>query len=149
MDGFSKTYGVTGWRLGWIHGPSELIDKMTMIQQYTFVCAPHPLQWGAIRALDLDMTTQVNAYRDRRDFLLQGLRSHGYDVAPSGGAFYLFPKVPDGAGTGTQFVNQAIENELLVIPGNIFSERDTHFRISYAAREETLARGLEVLGRLV
>ncbi|MEM8943591.1 MAG: aminotransferase class I/II-fold pyridoxal phosphate-dependent enzyme [Planctomycetota bacterium] len=149
VDGFSKSHGVTGWRLGWMHGPAALIDKITMLQQYTFVCAPHPLQWGAIAALETDMTLQVEEYRQRRDLMVSGLEHAGYEVAPTGGAFYVFPKVPDRRGTGTEFVTRAIENELLVIPGNIFSERDTHFRISYAATVETLQRGLEVLARLV
>jgi aspartate/methionine/tyrosine aminotransferase len=69
-------------------------------------------------------------------------------VAPTGGAFYVFPQVPAGRGTGQEFVARCIENELLVIPGGIFSRRDTHFRISYAASPQTLERGLEVLRRL-
>lgn len=149
VDGFSKSFGVTGWRLGWMHGPAALIDKMTMLQQYSFVCAPHPLQWGAIEALDTDMTPQVDEYRIRRDLMVVGLEDSGYEVAPTGGAFYVFPKVPEGRGTGTEFVTRAIENQLLVIPGEIFSRRDSHFRISYAATLETLERGLEVLRRLV
>jgi len=148
VDGFSKSYGATGWRLGWIHGPSALIDKFTMLQQYTFVCAPHPLQWAALAALDIDMTSRVDEYRKRRDLIVSGLEDAGYEVAPTGGAFYVFPKVPEGAGTGTQFVTRAIENELLIIPGSIFSSRDTHFRISYAATGETIERGLEVLRRI-
>ena len=148
VDGFSKSYGVTGWRLGWMHGPSALIEKLTMLQQYTFVCAPHPLQWAAIAALETDMTPQINEYASRRDLIVDGLRDAGYEVAPTGGAFYVFPKVPDGCGTGTEFVSRAIENELLIIPGNIFSARDTHFRISYAATVETIERGLEVLRRI-
>ena len=56
IDGFSKTYGVTGWRLGFVHGPAAIIDKLTMLQQYTFVCAPHPLQFAAVAALDVDMS---------------------------------------------------------------------------------------------
>ena len=148
VDGFSKSYGVTGWRLGWMHGPAALIEKITMLQQYTFVCAPHPLQWAAFAALEVDMTAQVNEYRKRRDFIVTGLRNAGYEVAPTGGAFYVFPKVPEGRGTGTDFVTQAIDNELLIIPGNIFSARDTHFRISYATSIETLERGLEVLRKL-
>ena len=59
VDGFSKTYGVTGWRLGFVHGPSAIIDKLTMLQQYTFVCAPHPLQWAAVAALDVDMSEHI------------------------------------------------------------------------------------------
>ncbi len=65
VDGFSKTYGVTGWRLGFVHGPSAIIDKLTMLQQYTFVCAPHPLQWAALAALDVDMSEQIDSYRRR------------------------------------------------------------------------------------
>jgi len=148
MDGFSKTYGVTGWRLGWVHGPSELIDKMTMLQQYTFVCAPHPLQWAAITALEIDMSAQVAAYRERRDFITNGLQAAGYEMARAGGAFYLFPKVPAEYESASAFVKRAIENQLLIIPGNIFSRRDSHFRISYAASLETLERGLEVLKKL-
>jgi aspartate aminotransferase/aminotransferase len=148
VDGFSKSYGVTGWRLGWVHGPSAIIDKMTMLQQYTFVCAPHPLQSGALAALDVDMSAQAAAYSRRCRLILDGLRDAGYETAPASGAFYVFPKVPEGRGTGSQFVARAIENELLVIPGGIFSRRDTHFRISYAASEATIERGLDVLRRL-
>jgi aspartate/methionine/tyrosine aminotransferase len=148
VDGFSKTYAVTGWRMGWIHGPTAIIDKLTMMQQYTFVCAPHPLQWAGLTALDTDMSAQVAEYRRRRDFIVDGLRDAGYEVAPTGGAFYVFPKVPAGKGTGAEFVARAIEKELLIIPGNIFSQHDTHFRISYAASWDTLERGLAVLREL-
>lgn len=166
VDGFSKTYGVTGWRLGFVHGSSAIIDKMTMLQQYTFVCAPHPLQWAAVAALDLDMTEHIDAYRRKRDRVVAGLTEAGYNVTQPGGAFYVFPEVPNCAGktngsasqmgrpsgtpeTGTEFVGRAIANELLVIPGNIFSARDTHFRISYAASDETIERGLKVLEHLI
>ena len=148
IDGFSKTYGVTGWRLGFVHGPSAVVDKLTMLQQYTFVCAPHPLQWAALAACDVDMSDQVASYRRRRDLVVTGLEQAGYRVAQPGGAFYVFPEVPDGGGTGTQFVQRAIERELLIIPGNVFSVKDTHFRISYAASDETLKRGAEVLRKV-
>lgn len=148
VDGFSKTYGVTGWRMGWIHGPAAIIDKLTMLQQYTFVCAPHPLQYGGIAALDTDMSGQVAEYRKRRDFVVDGLRDAGYEVAPTGGAFYVFPRVPKGYANSTEFVAKAIEKELLIIPGHIFSRHDTHFRISYAASWDTLERGLAVLREL-
>jgi aspartate aminotransferase/aminotransferase len=155
VDGFSKTYGVTGWRLGFVHGPSPIIDKLTMLQQYTFVCAPHPLQWAALAALDEDMSAQIASYRTRRDLVTAGLEEAGYSVVKPGGAFYVFPEVPQctGGASGTQqsssdFVARSIQNELLVIPGGIFSGRDTHFRISYAASEATIERGLQVLQRL-
>jgi aspartate aminotransferase/aminotransferase len=148
VDGFSKTYGVTGWRLGFIHGPAPVIDKITMLQQYTFVCAPHPLQWAAAAALDVDMSHHIAAYRQKRDRVVAGLREAGYNVNTPGGAFYVFPHVPEHAASGSDFVARAIENELLVIPGGIFSSRDTHFRISYAASNATIDRGLEVLAKL-
>jgi aspartate aminotransferase/aminotransferase len=148
VDGFSKTYGVTGWRLGFVHGPAAIIDKMTMLQQYTFVCAPHPLQWAAVAALDVDMSEYIDAYRRKRDLVVTGLRKAGYLVTEPGGAFYVFPQVPQGAGTGSEFVARAIEKELLIIPGGIFSRRDTHFRISYAASDATIERGLAVLMKL-
>jgi aspartate/methionine/tyrosine aminotransferase len=146
VDGFSKTYGVTGWRLGFVHGPAELVDKMTALQQYTYVCAPQPLQWAMLAALDVDMQPYVDTYRGRRNLLVAGLRDAGYEVAQPGGAFYVFPRAPWG--TGSEFVSEAIARELLIIPGKIFSGRDTHFRISYAASEATIRRGLEVLADL-
>jgi aspartate aminotransferase/aminotransferase len=131
-----------------MHGPAAIIDKLTMLQQYTFVCAPHPLQWAALAALDIDMSEYVAAYRRRRDLVVSGLTEAGYRVANPGGAFYAFPQVPDGRGTASEFVGRAIAEELLIIPGGIFSSRDTHFRISYAASEETIQRGLAVLAKL-
>ena len=144
VDGFSKSYGMTGWRIGWVHGPSEVIEKMAALQQYTFVCAPHPLQQAALGATDVDITPLVGSYRERRDHVVAGLRDAGYEVAQPGGAFYVFPKVPTDE-SASDFVARCIEHELLVIPGSIFSARDTHFRLSYAATMETIDRGLEVL----
>jgi aspartate/methionine/tyrosine aminotransferase len=155
VDGFSKTYGVTGWRLGFVHGPSAIIDKLTMLQQYTFVCAPHPLQWAALAALEVDMSEQMMAYRQKRDLVVAGLSEAGYSFARPGGAFYVFPEVPSSTGgasgtreSASEFVARCIENELLVIPGGIFSGRDTHFRISFAASESTIERGIDVLAKL-
>ena len=145
IDGFSKTYGMTGWRLGYAHGPAEIIQQMIKLQQYTFVCAPQPAQWAGIAALDVDMQSHIDAYRRKRDLIVAGL-SEDYEVVKPGGAFYVFPKTPWG--TGDQFVHKAIEHKLLVIPGQIFSRRDTHFRISYAAPDATIQRGLEVLRKL-
>jgi len=145
IDGFSKSYGMTGWRVGYCHGPKEVIREMLKLQQYTFVCAPQPFQWASSVALDVDMTPHIDAYRKKRDAIVAGL-ADDFELAMPGGAFYAFPKVPWG--TATEFVAKAIENELLIIPGNIFSGRDTHFRLSYAASDETIARGIEILKRV-
>jgi aspartate aminotransferase/aminotransferase len=143
IDGFSKSYGMTGWRIGFAHGPEEIITAMTKLQQYTFVCAPHPLQFGAAAALDIDMGRYIADYARKRDRIAAGLTDAGYDLVLPGGAFYAFPKTPWG--TGSEFVAAAIERGLLIIPGNIFSHRDTHFRLSYAASDATIERGLDVL----
>jgi len=145
IDGFSKSHAMTGWRLGFVHGPAEIIDTMIKLQQYPFVCAPQPVQWAGAVAMDVDITPYVESYHKRRDLLTSGI-SDLYEIASPGGAFYVFPKVPWG--TGAEFVAEAIKNNLLIIPGNIFSQQDTHFRISYAASQRTIERGIEVLRKL-
>lgn len=145
IDGFSKTYGITGWRLGFLHGPAAIVDEVIKLQQYTFVCAPQPAQWAGLAAMDVDMSEAIAAYRRRRDLLVEGIRDL-YDVQPPGGAFYVFPRAPWG--TGTELVERAIDNNLLIIPGNVFSRQDTHFRISYAADPSVIQRGIEVLRKL-
>ncbi len=145
IDGFSKSHAMTGWRVGFASGPREVMESMAKFQQYSFVCAPQPAQWAAIRALKTDMTCFKDSYREKRNRLIAGLESH-YEIEIPGGAFYVFPQAPWG--TGSEFVEAAITNNLLVIPGNIFSKRDTHFRISYAASDEVIDRGIEVLVRL-
>jgi aspartate/methionine/tyrosine aminotransferase len=145
IDGFSKTYAMTGWRVGYAHGPAAVINEMTKLQQYTFVCAPQPAQWAAATALDVDISSHIADYRRKRDLLVDGIKDL-YELATPGGAFYAFPKVPTG--TGTEFVTRAIQEQLLIIPGEIFSSQDTHVRISYAADDAVIERGIEVLRRL-
>jgi aspartate aminotransferase/aminotransferase len=145
VDGFSKSHAMTGWRLGFAHGPGRLIEEMIKLQQFTFVCAPSVAQYAGLAAWDTDLAPQVDAYRAKRDFMVAGLKDR-YDLAPAGGAFYLFARAPGGSGQA--FVERAIRQELLIIPGGVFSCRDTHFRLSYAADQRTLERGVEILRRL-
>ncbi|MEZ6072084.1 MAG: aminotransferase class I/II-fold pyridoxal phosphate-dependent enzyme [Pirellulales bacterium] len=145
IEGFSKTYAMTGWRVGYAHGPTEVIEAMTRMQQYSFVCAPQPLQWGAAAADRVDMSGHVAEYRQKRDLFVGGINDL-YDVVTPGGAFYAFVGAPWG--TATEFVAEAIANNLLIIPGKVFSHRDTHFRVSYAASDQTIRRGIDVLRRL-
>jgi aspartate aminotransferase/aminotransferase len=145
IDGFSKSHSMTGWRIGWAHGPKHVIQEMIKLQQFTFVCSPHPVQWAGVTAWNYDVSDRVAEYRRKRDLMVRELKDD-FEIHGAGGAFYLFLKTPWG--TGTEFVAEAIRNELLIIPGNVFSARDTHFRISYAASEETLLRGAEVLRKL-
>ncbi len=145
IDGFSKSHSMTGWRVGWCHGPAHIVQQMMKLQQFTFVCAPHPMQWAALAAWQHDVSANVAEYKGKRDLLLAELGEH-FDIQGAQGAFYFF--LPAPWGTGSEFVKQAIENNLLIIPGNVFSPQDTHFRISYAAPDETLLRGAEVLRKL-
>ncbi|HZZ78176.1 MAG TPA: aminotransferase class I/II-fold pyridoxal phosphate-dependent enzyme [Gemmataceae bacterium] len=145
FDGFSKAYGMTGLRLGFCHGPRRLIDEMIKLQQFTYVCAPSIVQHAGVAALDCDLSDIVADYKRKRDRLVSALKG-SYEIVPPGGAFYLFVKAPWG--TGSEFVAEAIRNNLLIIPGKAFSKHDTHFRISYAASDMMIERGIEILLRL-
>jgi aspartate aminotransferase/aminotransferase len=145
FDGFSKSHAMTGWRLGFAHGPRQLIEQMAVVQQFSFICAPSMVQHAGAVAWDYDVSGIVADYKQKRDRLCAGLRERFEFVRP-GGAFYLFVKAPWGS--GTDFVSEAIRNNLLIIPSVTFSKRDTHFRISYAAEDATIDRGMEILNRL-
>ncbi|MCB9838856.1 MAG: aminotransferase class I/II-fold pyridoxal phosphate-dependent enzyme [Phycisphaeraceae bacterium] len=145
IRGFGKTYGCTGWRMGYVAGPTPLVDQIAKLQQYSFVCAPSIAQWGCVAAFGVDQTETVLRYQKRRDMVVGALREHT-NVATPGGAFYVFPEIPPSLGiTGRQFVERAIERNVLTIPGNVFSKRDTHVRLSYATDEAKLERGVEIL----
>ena len=149
LGGFSKSYAMSGWRLGYAAANEvlkDVIEEMTKIQQYTFVCAPSPFQKAAIAALDYDVSSFVAAYRKKRDLIYEGLKDK-FELVRPGGAFYAFVKSPTK--TATEFVEKAIANNVLIIPGNVFSEKDTHFRISYATSDEKIERGIEILRGLV
>lgn len=145
IDGFSKSHSMTGLRLGFAHGPSCVIQQMMKLQQFTFVCAPHPVQWAGLAALDLDLSHYTADYSGKRDLIVAELQDD-FEINGGEGAFYLFLKTPWG--TGTEFVTEAIRNNLLVIPGQVFSPVDTHFRISFAADDEVLKRGAEILRKV-
>lgn len=142
LDGFSKSHAMLGWRIGYASGPAHVIQEMIKLQQYTYICAPSFAQKAAIHALTHDMTTYVDAYRKKRDMVYEGLKNH-YEMQKPGGAFYAFVKAPGD--DASAFVKNAIAHNLLIIPGNVFSEKDTHFRISYAASDDTIARGIDIL----
>jgi len=148
LRGFSKSYAMTGWRLAYMAAGESLknvIEEMTKIQQYTFVCAPTPFQKAAIAALDYEISDFVDAYRKKRDLLYEGLKDK-FELIKPGGAFYAFVKAPGGS--GSKFVEKAIKNNVLIIPGNVFSEKDTHFRISYATSDAKIQEGIEILRSL-
>ncbi len=145
IDGFSKSHAMTGWRVGYVHGPADVMATMLKIQQYSFVCSPQPFQWAALRALEVSVDGHIQDYRRKRDMVVDGL-SDKYEITRPGGAFYVFPKAP--MNSGAAFVEKAIQHGLLIIPGNIFSARDSHFRISFAASDQMLEQGIDLLRKL-
>ena len=147
VDGFGKTYGMPGWRLGFAHGPGGRHPRDDQVAAVQFHLCAASVSMGGRRgdgrryvAADRCLPPQTRHARGRL--------ADDYEFAPPGGAFYMFPKTPWG--TGMDFVARAIEKyQLLIIPGNVFSRRDTHFRISYATDDRVLERGIEALRKLV
>lgn len=149
IRGYGKTYGVTGWRLGYAAGPRQIIAEMTKLQQYSFVCAPAPLQYGVAEAFNVDMEPTIAQYRARRDIVLKHLSPKTRCSVPHG-AFYVFVEVPPRLGqTGRQFHERALEAGVVVIPGGVFSSKDTHFRISYTVSEAELEKAGAILAGLM
>jgi len=149
LRGFSKSYAMTGWRLGYAVGPKELIDAMGRMQQFTFVCAPSMVQYAGATALTTDVSSFVTAYERKRDMVVQAISPLAKMGVPTG-AFYAFVEVPKHLNmTGSQFVEKAVKRGLLIIPGSAFSTRDTHFRISYTTTDEKLQQGLNILKDLL
>lgn len=146
LVGHSKTFGMTGWRLGYACGPKEVVQAMAKVQQYSFVCAPSIVQYAALACPQVDHSGNLAAYRRKRD-LMVGILSQQFEIGAPDGAFYLWAKAPKGH-TGDSFVAKAIANNCLIIPGSVFSERASHFRICYTVPDATLQRGAELLCKL-
>ena len=147
ISGFTKAYGMPGWRVGYAAGPQQLLDKMKTLQQFTFVCAPSMAQQACVTALGVDVDQHCRDYRKKRDMIVEGLRD-AYRLTPPGGSFYVFPQVPEGYESDMAFVERALGENLLIVPGSAFSTRNTHFRISFAAEDDRLDRGIEILNRI-
>ena len=152
LGGFSKSYGVPGWRMGYATGPSTVLDALKTLQQFSFVCAPAPFQHALVAAMpDIDLTPYRDEYRGKRDLLVEQLHP-AFRLSRPEGAFYAFPQLPkdkDGVQVASDvFVEAAIEKNVLIVPGKAFSARDTHFRVSFAATDERLEAGVQVLNEL-
>jgi aspartate/methionine/tyrosine aminotransferase len=149
VRGYGKTYGCTGWRMGYAAGPKQIIDGMLKLKQQTFVCAPSVMQHSLIGAFDVDLTPLIERFTDRRDMVVEMLGDITELVIPEG-AFYAFPKIPEGLNMcGIEFTSKAADHNVLVIQGEVFSNLDTHFRISFAVPDDKLEQGLSVLRKLL
>lgn len=147
MNGFSKEHAMTGWRLGYITGPQEIIDAINELQQYAVMGSSTIAQHAAIAALRQRPTQLVEKYRAKRDYAVQALQRLGYKVQGAEGAYYVFVKSPNNL-TDTEFVDRASEHKLILVPGRAFSQLHGYFRLSYGADMATLKRGIEVLETL-
>ncbi len=149
IRGYGKTYGCTGWRMGYAAGPKQLIDAMLKLKQQTFVCAPSVMQHALVDAYDIDLSPLISQFTKRRDMVVEYLGDVTELVVPQG-AFYAFPKIPEGHQmSGMEFIAKAISHDVLVIQGDVFSQHDTHFRISYAVADDKLEHGLSILKKLL
>jgi len=148
INGFSKSYAMTGWRLGYAAGPKEILKQMLKIHQFAIMCAPTTSQYAAIAALkdgDRDVSRMREAYDQRRRFLLHELREMGMDCFEPFGAFYMFPSIKKFGMTSDEFANRLLEEEkVAVVPGTAFGACGEGFlRISYAYSIEDLKKALD------
>jgi len=144
LNGFSKSHAITGWRVGYAHGPKEIISAMNKLQQYTFVCAPTFAQAALAEQENLNPTFDASEYKRKRDYVFESLKDY-YDLNITEGAFYFFIKIPEGR---ENFIEEAIENKLLVVFGSVFSRRNDYFRVSFAVNDETLEKGVSILKKI-
>ena len=147
INGFSKSYAMTGWRLGYAVGPKEIIKQMIKLHQYAIMCAPTNSQFAAVEALkncDMEVEKMVTAYDQRRRYLVHELREMGIDCFEPFGAFYIFPSIKKFGMTSEEFANRLLEDQkLAVVPGTAFGESGEGFvRISYAYSLDSLKEGL-------
>ena len=154
INGFSKAYAMTGWRLGYACGPREVISQMTKIHQYCIMCAPTTSQYAAIEAVkngDDDIAMMRNAYDQRRRFLLNAFTEMGLDCFEPFGAFYVFPCIKEFGMTSEEFATRFLEEEkVAAVPGTAFGDCGEGFlRISYAYSLEHLKTAMERLARFV
>jgi len=142
FGGFSKTWGMTGWRIGYVAGPKDLIQCMVTMQQYAFSSINSFAQKAALFALDYNTDPLIEGFRKKRDLIYEGLKDK-YRIVKPNGAYFIFPEVPDG--DGDKFVERALKKKLFIIPGSVFSAKKSHVRISFAASEENLLKGIDIL----
>lgn len=154
INGFSKSYAMTGWRLGYACAPEIILQQMLKIHQFAILCAPTTSQYAAVEALrngDPDVKNMREAYDQRRRFLIKALRDMGFDCYEPQGAFYVFPNIKRFHMTSEEFALKLLEEEkVAVVPGTAFGDcGEGYLRLSYAYSLEDLKRALERIERFV
>jgi aminotransferase len=154
VSGFSKGFAMTGWRLGYICAPVDLLQAMLKIHQYTMMCAPTMAQYGAIEALkngSHDVEEMRKSYRRRRNYMVKSLNEIQLSCHTPGGAFYVFPSIKKTGLTSEQFAEQLLlEERVAVVPGSVFGlGGEGHVRCSYASSMESLEEAIKRIGRFM
>jgi len=147
MNGFSKEHAMTGWRVGYIAGPQEIINAINELQQYVVMSSSSIAQYAALEALKHKPTELVAKYRTKRDLVVSRLERIGFKVEGAQGAYYAFVKSPHNW-TDVEFINKATEHGLILVAGRAFSQLQGYVRISYGADIDTLGRGLDIIERI-
>ena len=154
INGFSKAFAMTGWRLGYACGPAAIIEQMVKIHQFAIMCAPTTSQYAAIEALknsDEDVAEMCTAYNQRRRFLLHAFREMGLECFEPYGAFYMFPCIKEFGMTSEEFAMRFLKEEkVAVVPGTAFGDcGEGYLRISYASSLENLRESMVRLSRFI
>lgn len=154
INGFSKSYAMTGWRLGYACGPEVIVKQILKLHQFTIMCAPTTSQYAAVAALrdgDGDVERMRTAYNQRRNFLVKALRDMGLECFEPFGAFYVFPSIQKFGMTSDEFAGKLLQEEkVAVVPGTAFGSCGEGFlRISYAYSIEDLKVALERIERFI
>lgn len=154
MNGFSKAFAMTGWRLGFVCGPSEIIQAMLKIHQYAIMCAPSMSQFAAIEALKNgqdEVQKMVRSYHNRRNYIVEELNEMGLPCHLPGGAFYVFPNISSTGLTSEEFAEKLIlDAQVAVVPGSVFgASGEGYVRCSYATSLEHLQEAMTRIRRFL
>lgn len=142
LTGFSKTYSMTGLRLACILSDEKVNKALTTLQQYTIVCAPSATQYAGLEALKTDMSSYIQDYKEKRDYVHNALKAH-YPIYKSPGAFYYFLPIKE---KDEDFVQKAVlEKKVILVPGHIFTNSNHFVRMSYASEWDNLKKGVDAL----
>lgn len=146
MNGFSKSYAMTGWRMGYVAGPTEIIQAINQLLQYVVFSSTSISQYAALEALSRPAPSRTS-YAEKRRVILDELRRAGLTVHGSDGAYYTYFEVPKGM-TDMEFIEQAVARNLILIPGRAFSQQETFVRLSYGGSIEEVKKGLDIISNI-
>ncbi|WP_332634259.1 aminotransferase [Halalkalibacter flavus] len=153
ISGFSKSFAMTGWRLGFVLAPEDLLSAMLKLHQYSLMCAPTMAQYGALEALKSgmdDIERMKQSYKQRRNYVVKSFKEIGLSCHTPGGAFYAFPSIESTGFTSEQFAEKLLlEERVAVVPGHVFGAGgEGHIRCSYATSMDNLEQSVERIERL-